>query len=47
MKDSDEDKSETSGKKLVMRGDGCGRLIGIFSRGGKDIYDSDSDQPKD
>ena len=41
MKDSDEDKSETSGKKLVLRGDGSGRLIGIFSKGGKEIYDSD------
>ena len=35
LKDSDEDKSETSGKKLVLRGDGSGRLISIFSRGGK------------
>ena len=37
FKDSDEDKSETSGKKLALRWDGSGRLIGIFSRGGKDI----------
>ena len=41
LKDSDEDKSETSGKKLVLRGDGSGSLIGIFSKEGKDIYDSD------
>ena len=41
MKDLDEDKLETSGKKLVSRGDGSGRLIGIFSREGKEIYDSD------
>ena len=41
LKDSDEDKSKTSGKKLVLRGDGYWRLIGIFSRGGKEISDSD------
>ena len=41
MKDSDEDKLETSGKKLVLRGDGSGRLIGIFSQGDNDISDYD------
>ena len=41
MKEFDVGKSETSDKKLVLRGDGYERLIGIFSKGGKYIYDSD------
>ena len=41
MKELDEAKSETSDKKLVLRGDGFGELIGIFSKGGKGISDSD------
>ena len=41
MKEFDEGKSETSDKKLVLRGDGSGSSIGIFSKGGKYIYDYD------
>ena len=41
MKYFNEGNSETSDKKQVLRGDGFGRLIGFFSKGGKDIYDSD------
>ena len=41
MKELDEGKSETSDKKLVLRGDGSGELISIFSKGGKEIFYSD------
>ena len=37
----DESKSETSDKKLLLREDGSRELIGVFSKGGKEIYDSD------
>ena len=41
MKELDEAKSETSDKKLVLRGDRFGELIGVFSKGGKEIYGFD------
>ena len=41
MKELDGGKSKTSGKKLVLRGDGSGELINVLSKGGNEIYDSD------
>ena len=41
MKELDGGKSETSDKKLVLRGDGSGKLIGMFSKGSNEIYDFD------
>ena len=38
LKELDEGKLETSDKKLVLRGDGSGEPIGVFSKGGKYIF---------